>query len=152
MKKIFFFLLTVCLPITVSAGSIKELTIENGTLSRKFESNNNTYSILLEEGFNSVKFDYILEEETAEIKIDGNEYMEGEENKATIEVELKDGSKEIYTFFLEKEDTTPVFNEYNPVSTASIEKEIPHLKLYVILGCAFLIIILFKCIVLGFKK
>jgi len=73
MKKIFFFCLFLLLPLFVHAGSIKELEVENGVLSRKFEPNNNIYSILLNEGEEEVKLNYKLEDENAKVKINNKE-------------------------------------------------------------------------------
>lgn len=151
MKKLFFFFLIICFPFTVSAGSMKSFELKNGKLSRNFESDNNIYSILLEEGEEKVKFDYTLEE-NAKVVVRGDTYQAGEENVMEMEVETENGIKEKYTFYLEKEETTPVFQEYLPSSKSTTQKEIPHLKLYVITGCVGMILILFKCIVLGFKK
>ncbi len=152
MKKIFFFCLFLLLPLFVHAGSIKELEVENGVLSRKFEPNNNIYSILLNEGEEEVKLNYKLEDENAKVKINNKEYQNNTENKTELVVENSDGTKETYTFFVEKETTTPVFQELPNLETASIQKEIPHLIVYVVTGCTLIIILLFKCIVIGFKK
>lgn len=149
MKKIFFFLI-LFFPIFVSAGSIEDLEIENGVLSREFESNNNTYSVLLNENEDTLKLHYELKDKNASVKIEGDTYKEGTENKATVNILNTDGTKEIYTFYLEKESITPVFQELTiPKET---KKVILYLPYYVGGGCFLIIIFLFKIIVLGFKK
>jgi len=151
MKKVFFFLIFLFLPILVSAGSIEELEIKNGTLSRVFESNNNVYSIQLNEGETKVIFEYTLREEDSTVEVQGNSFEVGKENKTTIEVTQQNGEKETYTFFLEREESIPVFQE-TLVPVANVETKMPHLEFYVGFGCFVIILILFKCIVLGFKK
>lgn len=151
MKKIFFFLLLM-IPVFVNAGTIKDLNVLNGTLSRKFEFNNNIYSIVLENDATRVLFDFTLENEEDIITIENDEYKENEENIAKIKLQNKEGMIEEYTFYLEKENTTPVFQNIDIYNTLDIKKEIPHLEIYVGIGCLFIICILFKCIVLGFKK
>ena len=110
MKKIFFFLL-LFFPIFVTAGSIEDLEIENGVLSREFESNNNTYSVLLNENEDTLKLHYKLKDKNAIVNIEGEKYEEEKENKAILNILNPDGSKEIYTFYLEKESSIPVFQE-----------------------------------------
>ncbi len=152
MKKIFFFLCILLLPNLVSAEAIEKLEIKNGNLSRAFETNNNTYSVLLNENENEVKFDYVLKDSDALVTIEGNHYEEGKENIATISVQNTDGTKEIYTFYLEKDNATPVFKVNDKVETANITREIPHLGMYVGFGCFLIILFLFKILMLGFKK
>lgn len=150
MKKFFFFFL-LCFPIFVSAGAIQDFTVKNGELSRKFESDNNIYSVKLNENEDKFLFDYKLNDESSSVLIDGVDYLEGEENKTIIQIETSDHQKEVYTFYLEKENVSPVFQE-SIVNQTVTKKEIPFLKQYVIFGCAIIIIFLFKVIVLGFKK
>ena len=58
-----------------------------------------------------------------------------------------DYSEENYVFYInKKEEATPVFKE--TYEEDEKPKEIPHLKLYVSLACFFIIVILFKFIVL----
>lgn len=140
------------IPVFVNAGTIKDLNVLNGTLSRKFEFNNNIYSIVLENDATRVLFDFTLENEEDIITIENDEYKENEENIAKIKLQNKEGMIEEYTFYLEKENTTPVFQNIDIYNTLDIKKEIPHLEIYVGIGCLFIICILFKCIVLGFKK
>lgn len=140
------------IPVFVNAGTIKDLNVLNGTLSRKFEFNNNIYSIVLENDATRVLFDFTLENEEDIITIENDKYKENEENIAKIKLQNKEGMIEEYTFYLEKENTTPVFQNIDIYNTLDIKKEIPHLEIYVGIGCLFIICILFKCIVLGFKK
>ncbi len=149
MKKFFFFFILFLFPILVSASSIKKLEVLNGTLSREFESSNNIYSITLKEGESKPIFSYELEEETSKVE-EVQSVMEG--NMITnLEVTNDLGEKEIYTFYINKmEEETPVFKEIN--SNNVKEKEIPNLKYYVGIACFLIILILFKVLVLGFKK
>ena len=153
MKKIFFFLFSFFSFIPfVFADSIKNLEVMNGTLSREFESTNNVYSVILDDSEDSLKVTYELNDPEAKVVFHNNEYIDDGENKMEMEVENTDGTKEIYTFYLEKEETTPVFNETVLTNNMSSQKEIPFLSWYVGIGCFIVIALLFKIIVLGFKK
>ena len=153
MKKIFFFLFSFFSFIPfVFADSIKNLEVMNGTLSREFESTNNVYSVILDDSEDSLKVTYELNDPEAKVVFHNNEYVDDGENKMELEVENTDGTKEIYTFYLEKEETTPVFNETVLTNNMSSQKEIPFLSWYVGIGCFIVIALLFKIIVLGFKK
>lgn len=153
MKKIFFFLLLLFLPIIVSASSIKELKVLNGVLSREFESTNNIYSVILNENEKQLKLEYELKDTEAKVNVINNEYNEESENVTKLEITNSDGTKEEYVFYLEKETTQAVFSESDLVTTANIkQQEIPYLIWYVATGCLCIILLLFKIIVLGFKK
>lgn len=153
MKKIFFFLFSFFSFIPfVFADSIKNLEVVNGILSREFESTNNVYSVILDDSEDSLKVTYELNDPEAKVVFHNNEYIDDGENKMEMEVENTDGTKEIYTFYLEKEETTPVFNETVLTNNMSSQKEIPFLSWYVGIGCFIVIALLFKIIVLGFKK
>ncbi len=147
MKKIFFFLML--LPTSVFASSIKSVEVLNGTLSREFEPTNNIYSIILNDDATSLMMNCETESDTT-INIYNNEYVPGEENKVIYETVNEEGKKEEYVFYLEKDIATPVF----ATSYEEDEKEkiIPHLKWYVISGVVFINLLLFKIIVLGFKR
>ena len=147
MKKIFFFLML--LPTSVFASSIKSVEVLNGTLSREFESTNNIYSVTLNDDATSLMMNCETESGIT-INIYNNEYIVGEENKVIYEAVNEEGKKEEYVFYLEKDITTPVFaTNYEEVEK---EKIIPHLKWYVISGIVFINLLLFKIIVLGFKR
>ena len=153
MKKIFFFLCFFFIGVLyVSADSIQNLEVLNGTLSRKFESANNVYSVVLNENETSLKLNYELKDKDAKVSFLNNEYVQNGENVATLLVTNSNGLEESYTFYLEKEETTPVFNESLLTNNVSEVKEIPYLKYYVGLGCLLIILILFKILVIGFKK
>ena len=153
MKKIFFFLCFFFFLFTeASAESIKNLEVINGTLSREFESTNNVYSVILNEDATSLEVNYELIDPEAKVTIENKEYQENGENKAEIKIENTDGTKESYVFYLEKEETTPVFSEVNLNQNIDTQKEIPGLIVYVSLGCFLLIACSFKILVLGFKK
>ena len=144
MKKIFFFLML--LPTSVFASSIKSVEVLNGTLSREFEPTNNIYSIILNDDATSLMMNCETESGTT-INIYNNEYVPGEENKVIYETVNEEGKKEEYVFYLEKDIATPVF-----ATSYEKEKIIPHLKWYVISGVIFINLLLFKIIVLGFKR
>ena len=147
MKKIFFFLML--LPTSVFASSIKSVEVLNGTLSREFEPTNNIYSVTLNDNATSLMMNCETESGIT-INVYNNEYVSGEENKVIYETVNEEGKKEEYVFYLEKDIATPVF----ATSYEEDEKEkiIPHLKWYVISGVVFINLLLFKIIVLGFKR
>lgn len=147
MKKIFFFLML--LPTSVFASSIKSVEVLNGTLSREFESTNNIYSVTLNDDATSLMMNCETESGIT-INIYNNEYIVGEENKVIYEAVNEEGKKEEYVFYLEKDITTPVF--VSNYEEDEKEKIIPHLKWYVISGVVFINLLLFKIIVLGFKR
>lgn len=147
MKKIFFFL--IFLPTGVFASSIKSVEVLNGTLSREFEPTNNIYSVTLNDNATSLMMNCETESGIT-INIYNNEYIAGEENKVIYETVNEEGKKEEYVFYLEKDITTPVFA--TSYEEDELEKIIPHLKWYVISGVIFINLLLFKIIVLGFKR
>ena len=137
------------LPTSVFASSIKSVEVLNGTLSREFESTNNIYSVTLNDDATSLMMNCETESGIT-INIYNNEYIVGEENKVIYEAVNEEGKKEEYVFYLEKDITTPVFaTNYEEDEK---EKIIPHLKWYVISGIVFINLLLFKIIVLGFKR
>lgn len=141
MKKILFFLFCLFLPTFVSAESITDLQVLNGTLSIPFNKDNNLYSVILNDNEEELNLSYDLKDKEATVDI------LKEDNKTTLHVLNSDNSEENYVFYInKKEETTPVFKETN-VEEEKL-KEIPHLKLYVSLACLFIIVILFKIIVL----
>ena len=73
MKKIFFFLIVFLsfIPL-VFADSIKNLEVMNGTLSRKFESTNNIYSVILNDSENTLKINYKLNDPEAKVVFHNN--------------------------------------------------------------------------------
>lgn len=150
MKKFFFFCF-LFFPVQVLAGSITNLEVLNGTLSREFDSNNNVYSVVLNDGESTLKLDYVLEDQEALVTIEGNDYQVGEDNVAVLNVTNSDGTKESYTFYLEKEEIQAVFEEVSLMDEPA-EKEIAFLEVYVGIGCFIVILILFKVIILGFSK
>lgn len=150
MKKFFFFCF-LFFPVQVLAGTITNLEVLNGTLSREFDSNNNVYSVVLNDGESTLKLNYVLEDQEALVTIEGNDYQVGEDNVAVLNVTNSDGTKESYTFYLEKEETQAVFEEVSLMDEPA-EKEIAFLEVYVSIGCFIVILILFKAIILGFSK
>ena len=137
------------LPTSVFASSIKSVEVLNGTLSREFESTNNIYSVTLNDDATSLMMNCETESGIT-INIYNNEYIVGEENKVIYEAVDEEGKKEEYVFYLEKDIATPVFA--TSYEEEEKEKIIPHLKWYVISGVVFINLLLFKIIVLGFKR
>ena len=149
MKKRFFLILLI-FPTLVHAEAITNLEVLNGTLSRKFETNNNTYSVLLDDNEKRLKLTYTLKDDQSTVEIKNEEYQEAKENVTTLEVTNPDGTKETYTFYLEKETVTPVFSsQKEPLKE---EQEIPNLKYYVGGVCLCIILFLYKIIMIGFPK
>ena len=147
MKKLFLFFLCL-LPISVSAESISKLEVLNGVLSREFESNNNIYSVLLNEGEEKLELKYELKAKDANVERT-EEVMAGSD-MTTLIITNSDGTKETYTFYINKETATPVFQEQKYQKEQ--EKKIPHLEYYVGIPCGICILFLFKVFVLGFKR
>ena len=123
------------------AESITDLEVLNGTLSIPFNKDNNLYSVTLNDNEEDLHLSYDLKDKEATVDI----LKEG--NKTTLHVLNSDHSEENYVFYInKKEEATPVFKE--TYEEDEKPKEIPHLKLYVSLACFFIIVILFKFIVL----
>lgn len=139
MKKILFFLFVLFFPMLTKAELIKDLKVVNGTLSLPFTPNNNLYSVTLNDDERDAKFTYTLNTESSVVT------FIKEEEKTILHVE-ENGLKEDYVFYInKKEEDLPVFKEEQaPLE----EKEIPHLKLYVWSCCFFIIVLLFKFLVL----
>ena len=151
MKKCFFFFFFWC-PFLVQAASVSSFEVLNGTLSLPFDSENNVYSILLDEDATTALVHYELNDEQASATLSHNEYDPLGENKMLLTVTNADKTVETYTFYLEKEqNVVPVFQTSN-VLEEQTKQEIPHLKAYVAFGCSIVILFLFKIIVLGFSK
>ena len=143
MKKLFFFLL-LFLNFNVNAETIKHFEVLNGKLSIPFDSKVNDYTVYLVDGETKIKANYNLidEKNTVEIKEDNE--------KAIYTVFNNNEELEKYTFYKNIKEDLPVFNEN--ISPKTEEKEIKNLALYVFGTCGIIILILFKVIVLGFKK
>ena len=135
----------------VLAGSIAKLEVLNGTLSREFDSNNNVYSVVLNEGESTLKLDYVLTDQEAFVTVEENTSFEGEDCVTILNVTNSDGTKESYTFYLDIEETQAVFDEVSFMEEP-IEEEIAFLEVYVGIGCFLFILFLFKIIILGFPK
>ena len=143
LKKLFFFYIFFSILTNVSASSLQELKVLNGTLSREFEPTNNLYSVDLFEGENTLKIAYQLENEEDLVS------MNQEEEKVVLTVTSNDTQEE-YVFYLNKNEAKPVFKQNQTIQEE--KKEIPYLKYYVIGSCFLIILFLFKVIVIGFKK
>ena len=143
MKKLFFFLL-LFLSFNVNAETIKHFEVLNGKLSIPFDSKVNNYTVYLIDGETKIKANYNLidEKNTVEIKEDNE--------KAIYTVFNNNEELEEYIFYKNIKEDIPVFKEN--VSPKKEIKKIKNLGLYVFGPCVLIIIILFKIIVLGFKK
>ena len=143
MKKLFFFLL-LFFSFNVNAETIKHFEVLNGKLSIPFDSKVNDYTVYLVEGETKIKANYNLidEKNTVEIKEDNE--------KAVYTVFNNNEELEKYTFYKNIVEDVPVFKESN--NSKPEVKKIKYLEFYVFGTCAFIILILFKVIVLGFKK
>ena len=150
MKKFFFFCL-LFFPMQVLAGSIAKLEVLNGTLSREFDSNNNVYSVVLNEGESTLKLHYELTDQDAFVTVAENTSFEGEDCVTILNVTNSDGTKESYTFYLDTEETQAVFDEVSFIEEP-VEEEIAFLEFYVGIGCLMVILFFFKVIFLGFSK
>ena len=143
MKELFFFLLLL-ITFNVNAETIKHFELLNGKLSIPFDSKVNYYTVYLVDGETKIKANYNLIDEDNTVLID-------EDNeKAVYKVFDNNVLLEEYTFYKNMKEDTPVFNEV--INPKPEEKTIKHLGLYVFGTCGLIIIILFKVIVLGFKK
>ena len=132
-------MLVLFIPFGVNASLIKDLDVLNGVLSREFQSTNNYYSVDLDKGNNELLVSYTLEDDASVDIIYEDDLAI---LRATRGLEVED-----YYFYLNIKEDIPVFYEKEDE-----EKIIPHLKLYVISGCVIIIIILFKVLVIGFKR
>ena len=132
----------------MSAESILSLEVLNGSLSRKFESNNNVYSVTLNEGEEKLELKYNLKDKEA--SVENTETVMAGSDVTTLKVTNSDGSTETYMFYVNKEMATPVFKEYK--SSKQKEEKIPYLEYYVGIPCTIFILFLFKVFVLGFKR
>ena len=147
MKKLFLFFLCL-LPISVSAESISKLEVLNGVLSREFDSNNNVYSVNLNENEDHLELKYELKDKEA--IVENNETVMAGSQVTTLVITNSDGTKETYTFYVNQETVTPVFQEQK--ISKEKEKKIPYLEYYVGIPCGAFILFLFKVFVLGFRK
>ncbi len=131
---------------SVKADTMKNFEVLNGKLSIPFDPLVNYYTVYLVEGEDTIKANYSLFDSSLDVVL--KEDLE----KAVYEVYDGSVKKEEYTFYKNLVDDAVVFNEVSDVSDVSDVKEIKNLPIYVISGCLVIIIILFKVIVLGFKK
>ncbi len=143
MKKIFFFLLLWCLVFNIHAETIKHFELLNGKLSIPFDSKVNNYTVYLVDGETNIKANYVLVDESNEVKV------KEDNEKAIYQVYDKDTLLEEYIFYKNIVEDVPVFTESNEVTEV---KKIKNLAFYVFGSCALIILILFKVIVLGFRK
>ena len=142
-KICFFFLIFFLFSFSVKADSITSIEVKNGVLSPAFDPNNNLYSIDLAEGEEFLDFSYELRDENASVT------RSDEEDKTVLTIQNTDKTQEEYVFYINKEETTPVFA---PVTTSEKQPEIPFLIGYVSIGCLLIIALLFKILIIGFKK
>ncbi len=144
MKKIFFFIWLFFIMGTVNAETMKHFEVLNGKLSIPFDSKINTYTVYLIDGESQINANYILMDDALTATID--------EDREKAVYKIFNGEKEVeeYVFYKITTEETPVFNE--KIIESEPPKEIPNLPYYIIGTCLIIIIILFKIIVIGFKR
>jgi len=154
MKKILFFLLTCFFILDVNALELSSFEVTNGNLSIPFDSKNNLYTVYLNEDAKRLEFNYDIDLNVNdyEIEVLNNQYKNNQSEPVVIQIKNK-ATEEMasYTFYLTKEEESAVFNEYIETETENT-KEIEYLEYYVGGACLLSIIVLFKVIVIGFKK
>lgn len=147
MKKIFFFFFCFFsfLSWNVQAETMKHFEVLNGKLSIPFDSKVNDYTVYLIDGATNIEANYSLLKDTYQVDIQ-------EDPEKTVYSIFEEGKVlEQYTFYKDQKESTPVFQEMSSVKSPK-EVRNPHLRIYVIGGCTLIILLLFKIIVLGFKK
>lgn len=147
MKKIFFFFFCFFsfLSWNVQAETMKHFEVLNGKLSIPFDSKVNDYTVYLIDGATKIEANYSLLKDTYQVDIQ-------EDPEKTVYSIFEEGKVlEQYTFYKDQKESTPVFQEMSSVKSPK-EVRNPHLRIYVIGGCTLIILLLFKIIVLGFKK
>ncbi len=142
MKKIFFFFGLLIIGINVQAETLKNFEVLNGKLSIPFDSKLNNYTVYLVNSDENILANYTLIDEDNEVEV-----IE-DKDKAIYQVKKDNNVLEEYTFYKIREESSLVFNEIPTVK----QERIANLHIYVTGVCALIIIILFKIIVLGFKK
>lgn len=93
--------------ITEPSSYLKDLIINNigCVLSPEFDKNNNKYTVEATTDITSLDLKYELEEESASVKIEGNENFVLGENTVTITVEASDkSSKQVYEIVVNVEE------------------------------------------------
>ncbi len=142
---IILFLFLLLIPInTYASAYITDFQVQNGQLSLPFQKENNLYTIYLEKGETKVDFTYQLEEEDAIVKVFENMDPSGEENELIMEV-TKNEEKQTYTFYVEKEEETPVFQEWEEQPKP---QRSPYLMPCIIISSALCILTLFYLLII----
>lgn len=154
---IFLFLLLFFLPLNVNAAStsLTNFEVSNGVLLYPFSASNNVYTIRLEEDAEQVMFTYQLEDETAHIEIVDNIFEENQENVMLLKITNEEKKEsEVYTFYLEKEETTATLNLDSTANTLTIPKKerSPFLVPILFLSCIGMNSILFYFLIVRFLK
>lgn len=154
MKRFLLFLFFILfIPLPVNALELDSFEVLNGNLLTPFDKQNNVYTVHLNDSETKMKFQYDVSDSNIKIEELQNEYHENGESKAVIVLTNDETSeRSVYTFYLEKEGTSSVFAENIPEEAAANSEEIEHLAAYVIGACSISILVLFKVIVLGFRK
>lgn len=155
MRKVIFALFCFFSWEMVFASSTYLVSMEpmNGSLLTPFRSQNNVYTIRLNEDASKLEFQYEIEDKEASVLIFGGEYVEGQENKLVIQIQ-DETSKDIqeYVFYLEKENSQNVISNQELATSLELKKKkpIPHLKFIVISICLMFILVLFKFLVINY--
>ena len=148
----FFFLF---LTTSNASADMTAFEVLNGTLLVPFESKNNVYTILLNQGEDTVQFDYQLAS-GATIEIINPKYDPNKlENKMEIMITgEKKEEKQIYEFYLEQEEQAiPTFKSDQDLAFSPSKKErSPYLIPAILISYIFIISILFYFLIIRFWK
>lgn len=150
---LFLFFLT--LNVNAASTSLTNFEVSNGVLLYPFSASNNVYTIRLEEDAEQVMFTYQLEDETAHIEIVDNIFEDNQENVMLLKITNEEQKEsEVYTFYLEKEETAATLNLDSTANTLTIPKKerSPFLVPILFLSCAGINSILFYFLIVRFLK
>lgn len=128
MKKLIFIITILFMGISIVYADdnllIKDLKINNATISPKFNKYNNYYSVTIDENTDKLDFEYEFDEESYEVKITNNENLV--ENKLIYVTIYNKESKEkntyIFKVYLEDTKTTVKTVENEEVTPQKKEK------------------------------
>lgn len=131
--------------IELNSPYLSNITIKDGTLSPKFDSMVNDYTLIVGLDVEKLDLEAIPEDPSANVLIKGNENLKVGENTITITVTSKDGqNKQVYTIIvtkeeIETEETDEVIEE---IKTNKVDKKKNNKTLIIILSIIGLILII----------
>ena len=139
--------------IITSSPYLKDIKIKDATLSPKFDSLTNDYSITIKNDVEQLDITTIAEDPTADIQIKGNENLKVGENTVTITVTSSDGeNKQVYTILVTKEEKEEV-KTTKKVVTSKVNKKKDNKWLIILISViAFLIIVISFILIFKHKK